>query len=91
MTKPKYNIGDIVYHVLPESPKGLVVNGTYSLLNNVWQYLILTEYHRKRNGKFELVEQALELINKYCHIGLRGLSFKELKELIDVLKKYVLP
>ena len=35
MTKPKYNIGDIVYHVLPESPKGLVVNGTYSLLNNV--------------------------------------------------------
>lgn len=40
MTKPKYNIGDIVYHVLPESPKGLVVNGTYSLLNNVWQYLV---------------------------------------------------
>jgi hypothetical protein len=54
-------------------------------------FIILTEYHRKRNGKFELVEQALELINKYCHIGLRGLSFKELKELIDVLKKYVLP
>ena len=29
--KPKYNIGDHVYHVLPESPPGIVTDINYRL------------------------------------------------------------
>ncbi len=54
-------------------------------------FISLSEYHRKRNGMLELVEQSLELTTGTEHVRLKGLTIDELKELIDVLKKYVLP
>lgn len=40
MKQPKYNIGDVVYHITPESDAGVVLEATYSLLNNRWLYRV---------------------------------------------------
>lgn len=40
MTKNKFNIGDKVYHITPESEQGTVLEATYSLLNDKWQYRV---------------------------------------------------
>ncbi len=40
MTNPKYNIGQSVYHVTPESDKGVVLDCIYSLRKNQWEYLV---------------------------------------------------
>ena len=40
MNNQKYNIGDMVYHVLPESRKGIVIDGRYSLLTGIWEYQV---------------------------------------------------
>ena len=40
MNKPKFNIGDKVYHITPESDQGVVLDAEYSLLNNRWRYIV---------------------------------------------------
>lgn len=40
MEKPKYNILDTVYHITPESPKGIVLNIKYLYLENRHEYLV---------------------------------------------------
>ncbi len=40
MTKPKYNIGDYVYHITPESDKGVVLDCIYSARKKEWEYLV---------------------------------------------------
>ncbi len=36
----KHNINDRVYHITPESPKGVVINAKYCLLTNDWEYQV---------------------------------------------------
>lgn len=38
--QPKFNIGDKVYHITPESDLGVVLDAEYSLLNNRWRYVV---------------------------------------------------
>ncbi len=38
MKAPKFNISDEVYHITPESPKGIVIDCKYSMLNKRWVY-----------------------------------------------------
>ncbi len=40
MKKPKYNIGQGVYHATPDSDKGIVLDCIYSLRKNQWEYLV---------------------------------------------------
>lgn len=40
MKKPKFNIGAIVYHITLESEQGVVLDASYSLLNDRWQYRV---------------------------------------------------
>lgn len=40
MRKNKFNIGDRVYHITPESDMGVVLDAEYSLLNNRWLYRV---------------------------------------------------
>ena len=40
MKNRKYNIGDAVYHVTPESDKGIVINANYNLLFDLWTYQV---------------------------------------------------
>jgi hypothetical protein len=40
MKAPKYNIGDKVYHITPESESGVILDASYSLLNDRWQYRV---------------------------------------------------
>lgn len=41
MTKPKYNIGDKVFHVLPESDCGIVIDIKYSYLTRTHEYQVV--------------------------------------------------
>ena len=38
MRKPKFNIRDEVYHITPESPKGIVIDVRYSFLTGLYTY-----------------------------------------------------
>ena len=38
MKKPKFLIGDEVYHITPESPKGVVIDVRYSFLTRLYTY-----------------------------------------------------
>lgn len=40
MIKPRYNIGQQVYHATPESPTGIVLDCIYSVRKNEWEYLV---------------------------------------------------
>lgn len=40
MNSPAYNIGDDVYHITPESPKGKVINITYHFLTKHFEYQV---------------------------------------------------
>ena len=40
MEERVFDIGDIVYHISPESPKGLVLNAYYNLRYKEWTYLV---------------------------------------------------
>ena len=37
---PRFNIGDRVYHITPESPEGIVIDAKYSLLTQSWEYQV---------------------------------------------------
>ncbi|MDA3918735.1 MAG: hypothetical protein PF690_17435 [Deltaproteobacteria bacterium] len=41
MTQPKFNIGDHVFHVLPESPPGVVVEVIYRLSYGRYSYCVM--------------------------------------------------
>lgn len=38
--KPKYTIGDLVYHIIPESDKMIVIDAKYSVLSRKWVYTV---------------------------------------------------
>lgn len=38
MRPPKFKIGEVVYHVTPDSPKGFILNAKYDLLDDKWEY-----------------------------------------------------
>ena len=40
MKSPKYSIGDMVYHVTPNSDSGIIVDIIYSYMNSRHTYLI---------------------------------------------------
>jgi hypothetical protein len=40
MRQNRYNINDRVYHVTPESPVGVVIDGTCSLRTGNWVYQV---------------------------------------------------
>lgn len=40
MKRPLFGIGEIAYHVTPESPKGIVLDARYSLLRDEWTYIV---------------------------------------------------
>ena len=41
MIKPsRFNIGDRVFHVTPESPEGIVIDARYSLQTGSWEYQV---------------------------------------------------
>lgn len=37
---PQFKIGDKVYHIIPESDFGIVLDASYSILNNRWRYIV---------------------------------------------------
>lgn len=41
---PKFSIGDEVFHITPESPKGVVLDARYCLLARQWEYLVTYGY-----------------------------------------------
>lgn len=41
MTQPNFNIGDQVFHVLPESPAGVVVEVIYRFSTGNYSYLVM--------------------------------------------------
>lgn len=40
MKQPKYKIGDRVFHITPESDRGVVINARYELVSNVWEFQV---------------------------------------------------
>lgn len=40
MNKPKFQIGERVYHVTPDSDQGVVLDCIYSLRSGRWMYLV---------------------------------------------------
>ena len=38
MKSPKFYIGQEVYHITPDSPRGFVLNAKYDLLDDKWEY-----------------------------------------------------
>lgn len=40
MRKPKFSIGDKVYHVTPESDQGVVLDCRYSMREAGWSYIV---------------------------------------------------
>jgi hypothetical protein len=41
MIKPnRFNVGDQVFHITPESPEGIVIDAKYSLLTGSWEYQV---------------------------------------------------
>jgi len=40
MKKPKYQIGEKVYHITPESPAGVVLDCRFSMRDNSWSYIV---------------------------------------------------
>lgn len=40
MKKNKFNIGDKVYHITPESDQGVVLDCRYSIRENGWSYIV---------------------------------------------------
>jgi hypothetical protein len=41
MRKPKYIRGDKVFHVLPESPVGVVIDAIYRQSTGLWTYYVM--------------------------------------------------
>lgn len=40
MRKPKFQIGEKVYHITPESDSGIVLDCIYSIRKGYWMYLV---------------------------------------------------
>lgn len=40
MKKPKYNISDFVYHIVPESERGVVIDCKYLMSSDKWEYQV---------------------------------------------------
>ncbi|MPM33065.1 hypothetical protein SDC9_79632 [bioreactor metagenome] len=40
MTNPKFQIGEKVYHITPESDQGVVLDCTFSMRKGYWLYLV---------------------------------------------------
>ena len=55
---PKFRIGEEVYHVTPDSPKGMVLDVLYSFRTNLFDYLVTFSSERG-----SLLYSELELSN----------------------------
>lgn len=55
---PKFRIGEEVYHVTPDSPKGIVLDVLYSCRTNLFDYLVTFSSERE-----SLLYTELELNN----------------------------
>lgn len=53
MRQPKFKIGDVVYHITPESGKGVVLDATYSLLNDKWLYRVTFDIRDNETDYYE--------------------------------------
>lgn len=62
MKQPKYNIGDKVYHVTPESEQGMVLEAIYSLLHNRWLYRVTFGL---RDNDYDYYEHELSETNQF--------------------------
>lgn len=40
MKKPKFEIGERVYHITPDSDPGVVLDCNFSMRENAWSYLV---------------------------------------------------
>ena len=40
MKKPKFEIGERVYHITPESDLGVILDCKYSLREDAWSYIV---------------------------------------------------
>lgn len=40
MKNPKYEIGERVYHITPESDPGIILDCRFSVRENAWSYLV---------------------------------------------------
>jgi len=46
MDKQEFNIGDKVYHILPDSPQGIVFDVSYSFRYNMYKYEVVWDIDR---------------------------------------------
>ena len=46
MTLPQFNIGDTVYHVTPDSERGIIVDISYSYRTNLNKYLVSISFDK---------------------------------------------
>lgn len=57
-----FNIGDTVYHISPDSPRGLVLNAYYNLRYREWTYLV--NFGLVEDDKV-CVEEELSLVKSF--------------------------
>lgn len=57
-----FNIGDTVYHISPDSPRGLVLNAYYNLRYREWTYLV--NFGLVEDDKI-CVEEELSLVKSF--------------------------
>ena len=57
MNKPKYNIGDKVYHVTPESPVGIILDIIYTYSDDSNDYVVTFSH----NEQLRCVEHEISL------------------------------
>lgn len=53
MSNPKYNIGDRVYHITPESDSGVVLNIRYDYLTKLHEYYVTFSAHNESLWYYE--------------------------------------
>ena len=60
MIKNRFEIGQNIYHITPESPKGFIIDAVYSLLNNRWRYIVAFSINNETTcEEFELSENKI--------------------------------
>lgn len=47
MKKNKFNIGEKVYHITPDSDQGVVLDCHYSMRENAWSYIVTFGFERE--------------------------------------------
>jgi heat shock protein HspQ len=53
MKPPKFNIGSTVYHITPESDRGVVIDIKYSYLTNMNEYQVAFSFDKESLWYYE--------------------------------------